>query len=362
MYSPQIKTMIDGFTLYQKPTCFLTSFARETVTDFDKIELDKRSVKNVYAVDVERDGARMLNFNKFETMEYTPPYYNQYDMLTPAQFDKRQFGKTVYEKVGNLNNFLNERQGWLSDTIVNAIEKMVSDALFNNQITLSDGSIITFNRKNTHYINRQNEKWSDSGSTTGNPISQLNDMCQLLVDDAKVSGAGAFQLICARNTVNALLTNEKFINNTKFDAGIKLTDIKMPTWNVNGATFHGQFSAGSFRINLWSYNAKFEVPSGYGYANEGTLQPFIPNGTALLLPEDVRFDLIYAGIDNSATMINNGSIGNINSLAMIKTKQLPYAYWSILSVGTTAFVYGVKARPLFIPTNNDCFCISYNLV
>lgn len=232
--------MIEGFTLYQKPNRFLTSFAREIVTDFDKIELDKRIVKNVYAVDVERDGARMVNFNKFETLEYTPPYFNQYDMLTPAQFDKRQFGKTVYEKVGNLNTFLNERQGWISDTIANAIEKMVSDALFNNQITLSDNSVITFNRKDTHYIDRTDSKWSGSG----NPISQINDMCQLLIDDAKVSGAGAFNLICARDTVNALLSNTKFIDNTKFDAGIKLTDIQMPTWNTNGATFHGQFSAG----------------------------------------------------------------------------------------------------------------------
>lgn len=358
MYSPQIKTMIDGFTLYQKPTCFLTSFAREIVTDYDKIELDKRSVKNVYAVDVERDGARMVNFNKFETIDYTPPYYNQYDSLTPAQFDKRQFGKTVYEKAGNLNNFLNERQGWLSDTIVNAIEKMVSDALFNNKITLCDGSSITFNRKDTHYINKENEKWS----STGDPIKHIDDMCQLLIDDAKVSGAGAFQLICARDTVNALLSNSKFRDHTKFDAGIKLTDIKMPTWNTNGATFHGQFSAGSFRINLWSYNAKFEVPKGFNYANEGTLQPYIPNGTALLLPEDVRFDLIYAGIDNSATMINNGSIGNINALTMIKAKQLPYAYWTIMTVGTASFVYGVKSRPLFIPTNNDCFVIAHSLV
>jgi hypothetical protein len=134
MYSPQIKTMIDGFTLYQKPTLFLTSFANDIVTDFDKVELDKRSVRNVYAVDVERDGARMVNFNKFETFEYTPPYFNQYDMLTPAQFDKRQFGKTEYERIGNLNNFLNERRGWISDTIVNAIEKMVSDNLIKSNV------------------------------------------------------------------------------------------------------------------------------------------------------------------------------------------------------------------------------------
>lgn len=358
MYSPQIKTMIDGFTLYQKPNCFLTSFASEIVTDYDKVELDKRSVRNVYAVDVERDGARMVNFNKFETLEFTPPYYNQYDMLTPAQFDKRQFGKTEYEKIGNLNTFLNERQGWLSDTIVNAIEKMVSDALFNNKITLSDGSEITFNRKDSHYINKQSEKWSG----TGNPIKHIDDLCQTIIDDAKVSGSGAFQLICARDTVNTLLANENFRKSTSFDAGIKLTDIKSPTWNTNGATFHGQFSCGSFRINLWSYNAKFEVPTGYNYANEGTLQPYIPNGTALLLPEDINFNLIYAGIDNSATMIHNGSIGNINSLAMIKTKQLPYAYWSLVSVGTAAFVYGVKSRPLFIPTNNDCFGIMHGLV
>jgi hypothetical protein len=359
MYSPQIKTMIDGFTLYQKPTLFLTSFANDRVTDFDKIELDKRSVRNVYAVDVERDGARMVNFNKFETFEYTPPYFNQYDMLTPVQFDKRQFGKTEYERVGNLNTFLNERQGWISDTIVNDIEKMVSDALFNNQITLSDGSIITFNRKDTHYIDKTSNKWN---TTDSNPIEDIEDLCQLTIDDGKMSGAGAFNLICARDTINTLLSNKKFREQTSFDQGIRLTDIKMPSWNTNGATFHGQFSVGSFRINLFSYNSKFEVPIGFNYANEGTLQPFIPNGTALLLAEGVRFDLIYAGIDNSATMINNGSIGNINSLTMIKTKQLPYAYWTIISIGTAGFVYGVKSRPLFIPTNNDGFSICYNLV
>jgi hypothetical protein len=47
---------------------------------------------------------------------------------------------------------------------------------------------------------------------------------------------------------------------------------------------------------------------------------------------------------------------------MIKTKQLPYAYWSIIAIGTAGFVYRVKSRPLFIPTNNDGFAIDYNLV
>lgn len=357
--SPQLKTMVEGFSTYQKPNLFLSSFATKHVLATEKVQLDKRSVKNVYAMDSEKGGARMVNFNNFETHEYTLPYFNLYSILTPEQFTQRAYGQTEYEQIGNLNTYVNERQGWLSDMLNNAVEKMAVDALYNNRIVMVNHEEIEFNRKSTHYINKGNAKWSDVEKS--NPIQDINDMAQLIIDDGRIAGGSAFNLICARDTVNVLLTNQKFKDNSKFDSGIKLTDIQMPTWNTHGATFHGQFSAGSARINLWSYNAKLEIPTGYGLAGEGELRSLIPNGTALLLGDEVRFDLYYAGIDNSALMINSNGF-NPDSLKMVKAEQLPYAYWSKIAEGTAGFVYGVKSRPLFVPVNNDGFAICHNLV
>lgn len=359
MYNPQIKTMIEGFQTYNKPNLFLSSFSKIILTNSDKIVLDKKNVKSVFAVDVEKGGARMQKFDSFSEFEYQPPYYNPYSILSPAEFEKKQYGKTEYEKIGNLNNYLNEKQSILADTIKNAIEKQVSDALFNNKINLIDGSEIVFNKKETHNISKTTSKWSNND---GNPIKDIEEACLLIIKDGKVNGAMSFNLILSANTISILLQNTKFRENSKFDSGLKLTDILMPEWNTSGAVFHGQFSCGAYRVNLWSYGAEIEIPTGFNFQNEGETISYIPNGSALLLAGNLDFNIVHAGIDNSCNMINNGSIGDISNLLMQKADVMPYAYWSVINIGSAGYVFGVKSRPLFIPKSNDAFVTLRDLI
>lgn len=302
-------------------------------------------------------GARMISENKFTTYEYRPPYFNIYNNLTPEQFSQRFAGQTIYERIGSLNEYLVEKQSHLYDTILNAKEKMLADALFLNQITLANGRKIEFNRLDSHYLTVA-KRWSTADS---NPLQDIQQMATLNVKDGNADGSQVQHLICGSNVAMALLSNPQFRENSNLNNAIRQSDIMLPQWNGSGAVFHGRFSAGSFLINLWSYNAELTVPTGYNLAGEGTSKPIIPTGTALLMLEQPNIKMYYAGLSHNAAMINTLT-NDPNALLMQKARTSVYSYWKEINPGETVFVYGVKSRPLPVPINNNDFSILTQLI
>lgn len=345
------KLMLEAFTKKQKPTTFLVNTAKKTVTTQTTVTLDSRTVKSFYSVNVQKGtGGRSVNMANFKNMEFETPEYNDYIPISPDELDKRQFGKTPFEASASMLELIVDRQSIISDMQRRSEEKQASDALFTGKITLIDGSTIDFNKQATHAITPQ-IKWN---TDTGKPLDDIEAACQLCKVDGKV-GSSTFNLIIADDSLNSLLNNQQFLDQAKAQFGIKRVDINMPENLTIGTAFHGQFSAGSFTINLFTYPQYYEIPTGYNFAGEGTALPYIPSKKALLLPTDIRFDMFYSGLYQVNNDMMTGNFEFNNAIEKVALEQLAYSYVEI-DKGSASIIAGLKSRPLFIPTNVDGFC------
>ena len=349
------KVMEVAFDKKQKPSMFLANFFKAKQLKSIKVEVQGRTVKSIYSVDVQLGtGGRRVDLSSYEKQEFVVPEYNDYATISEEDMFKAQLGETEYtNQAAKIADLITDRQEIISDSQRRAEEKQAADALFNGKVVLANGTKIEYNKKATHTIDKTSAKWN---TASGDPIADIKDACKLCVDDGKI-GTGLFNLILEDAGLVALLANEKFKASSNLIEGIKRNDINIPVELTAGAMFHGQISCGSYRVNLWTYNEKYMIPVGYGFANEGTEVGYIPQGYGILLPDNPNFSRYYGAVSNVNASTGIGGA----KLDLIETQQLPYAYDKI-NGGSAVTEAGVKSRPLCVPNDVDSFATFKNLV
>ncbi len=155
------------------------------------------------------------------------------------------------------------------------------------------------------------------------------------------------------------MQNDKFRENSNFNNKIERAQIGLPVEKTLGAFLHGRFAAGSYIINLWSYEGKYEIPKGFNFAGEGEQMTYIPKGRAILLPNEVNFTRYYGAINDTDFEGVNSFVGKV--LNLVETEQLPYACGCIKN-GSAFAQIGLKSRPLYAPINIDASCTFSNIV
>ncbi len=353
------KTMRVAFDNKQKPSMFLRNFFKKVQLDSNKLELQGRTVKAIYSVDVKAGtGGRLIDVAKHTSKEYNLPEYNDYSVITEDDIQKLHLGETEYTKAidaAKIADLITDRQEIISDAQRRAEEKQASDALFQGKIVLVGGDEIKFDKLATHTIDLSSKKWTTG---TNDPIDEIKKACILCQKDGKVK-TSLFNLILEDSGLIALLSNEKFKSGSNFDEGIKRTDINIPEELTPGASFHGRFSAASFRINLWTYNETYEIPKGFNFAGEGTEVGYIPTGCGVLLPDNPNFSCNYGVVNNVDA--SNGAFLAGAKLNMEQVEQLPYAY-DVVEHGSAHTEAGVKSRFACIPDNVNSFATFVNIV
>lgn len=350
------KVMEVAFDKKQKPSMFLANFFKKQQLKTIKVEVQGRTVKSIYSVDVKLGtGGRRVDLSQFEKQEFAVPEYNDYSVISEEDMFKVQLGETEYtQQAARAADLITDRQEIISDSQRRAEEKQAADALFNGKVVLADGTKIEYNKKATHSIDKSSAKWT---TETSNPLTDIKNACKLCVDDGKV-GTSTFNLILEDDGLLALLANKQFKAGSNYDEGIKRADISIPEELTPGATFHGRFSAGSFKINLWTYNEKYTIPEGFNFANEGTEVGYIPQGGGVLLPENPNFRRYYGAVNN-VDASNGVNVGGAK-LNLQEVEQLPYAY-DVVKGGSAITEAGVKSRPLCVPVDIDTFATFTNV-
>lgn len=348
------RTMTKAFEKVQQPTNFLSNFFKPVPLDGIVVEIQGKDVKATYSVDTQiGTGGRRHEFSYHETKEVIVPEYNDFTTISEADVFKKELGDTPYSvPATTVIDKVAKRQKFFSDMQRRAEEKQAADAFFLGKIVLANGDVIEFRKKDTHNITLT-EKWTNPNH---DPLEDIEKACELCITDGKISPE-EFNLILGKTALNALLNNPKFREGADLTKNIKRADISMPVKDSHGAVYHGQFSAGAYVVNLWSYNAKYEIPEGFGFANEGTSVPYIPTGRGLVLPSNPDFERYYGAINNT-NFENPGIIGG--TLSLVKTEQLPYAYDTVVN-GSGVTYAGVKSRPLHYPVNVDSFVTFENI-
>lgn len=349
------KAMEVGFDKRQKPSMLLSNMFKTKLLRTTKVEVQGRVVKSIYSVDVKLGtGGRRVELSSYDKKEFTIPEYNNFDIISEEDIFKVQLGETEYnQQIANIANLINDKQIPISDMQKRAVEKQASDALFQGKIVLTGGTEIKFNKKATHTISKSTAKWN---GTSGDPIKDIGDACKLCIEDGLLTTT-VFNFFAGDDVLNALLKNENFRENADANKGIKRSDIGIPEEQVPGGVYHGRISVGSSLVNIWTYNEKYTIPTGYDFAGEGTTVSYIPAGCALLVPVNPNFTKYYAAINN----VNAPSGIGGSKLQLVETEQLPYAYDELVD-GSAITKAGVKSRPLCVPVDVDCFATFKDLV
>ena len=249
----------------------------------------------------------------------------------------------------SLADILVDRQLILVKKIFRAVELQCRDAIFNGKIILINGDEIDFKQKAAL-------QYSTPLAWTNSTADPFNDFEVL---GGRVRQYGVKAIIDAVFGATAL---SKFLNNAivkdsaKFER-IERMALTSPMRNEEGADYHGTFSAGSYKINVWTYAQYVQVPEGFGLPNEGDKIPYIPTDKIACLPDKPDFRLYYAGVPTLTNKVSP-ELRDLTGLGMMPAvERIDFLPYFRVDEDAEAIKIGVKSRPLAIPAGIDQFGI-----
>lgn len=276
------KKLIAVYKERPRATSFLRSFFRvvESTTKTVSIEVQRGTEK--IAVDVERGTRGNRNsFSRSTESIFLPPYYKEYFDATELDLYDRLFGTEMID-ASVFTDFVNaiaDKLAMLQAKIDRAIEKMCSDVLNTGELVLKSGDKINFKRKTA-------SKVTSAFGTGNSPYKVIEAGCSFIRTKGKYQGT-VYNAIFSSDAWTAFLENADVIQRNDLK-NMALDSITAPQAQTNG-TLHGEISAGSYRVRLWTYPEYFEDTNG-------DTQPYLPAKKVIILPETPNFVLAFAGV------------------------------------------------------------------
>lgn len=350
------RTMLQAFKERANPTLFLSSWFKTGPRDIfrtKKCVIDIKRNGRPIAIDVVRGtGGRRINNKTFTTKEYEPPIYDLYNDYNDQELLNRLPGNTEYESIEESVQFMAlvvDDQIEVKDMILRAIEKQAADTLLTGSVPLINSETIDYKQKTSHQI-VSDPVWSNSG---GLPRVDITSACQLISDDAKITIGEYIAIFGTSAWENFIEKNQGPGEN--FDMkDAQLADIVLPTMNIEGASFHGYASAGSYKLQLWTYPQNYDVPTGFGLPNEGTTVPYIPADKVIIIPPSRFIDLrlVFAGLPKLVDRVDPRlrGIGLTATPSIIAADFDPYGF---VDESAVCAKIGVRSAPLVVPTQID---------
>lgn len=352
------KSTMRLFEQGSKPMQGLRSFflsPSENIKDTLSLNLDIVRYARKISINVAKGtGGRYNDFRKFTNKEYFPPEYNEYTDLKSKDMFLRSPGKNEYQPKTSQDivSTMATNLIKLGEIIERGEIKQAHDALFAGKVTLINGDIIDYDKKTDHNF-VPSVKWDNASAT---PLDEISNGISKIEEDSK-RDITEINALCSPRLIDPILKALKAKNVDYADPMAFLrSNIAMPDYaNMNGMAYHGRFAINGYTVNLWSYDGRYEIPTGYSIANEGTETTYIPANSLILFPSGVRFDMIYAGVESNNFTTNaalKGNFGISNFMPTIEAgARVIYGEPDMKTF--KAVNYGVKASPLAVPTDID---------
>ena len=265
------------------PMSFLRSFFKTNESTSKTVSIAVQRGTEKIAVDVMRGSHGQRNtFSKATEKVFLPPFYREYFDITEMDlYDVFQASGADPILYAEFAQSVAEKMGELVSKIERAYELQCSQVLHTGVVTLNNGDSIDFGRKSGSFVTP-----NDWGST-GDPFANVQAGCKWIRQNGKSQGAN-FNLILGETSLGEFMSNAKVLA----QADLRRIDhlaIGRPQRDSVGATTHGQFSAGDYNITLWSYPEYYDNSSSVS-------TPYIDPKTAILLPEQPKFNLEFAAV------------------------------------------------------------------
>lgn len=278
-------------------------FPRETTPSFYVDIRVKRGTRKI-AVDVMRfTEGQATKSTKLTENKYLPPYYELEYFFNRDEIYMRALEMGgLNSATGNrmiaqnaLDNLMEQR-----NMIERSIRKQQAEVLQTGTITLVNGDNIDFRRKSASMVDvvtEGSQYWSNVSGAT--PLADLAKGGKFLRNVGTATG-NVLNYIGRSETIAALMATDDFRDYADF-RHIERMNIGMPEFtDATGFTFNGQFAAGDFRVNLWSYDEIYEDA-------DGNDQYYLEDGTVILLPVNFQGKTVFGALPGMSDSTIGGS-------------------------------------------------------
>jgi hypothetical protein len=323
---------------------FSSWFPRETTPSF-YVDIQVQRGTRKIASDVERfTEGQATKSTKVTHNKILPPYYELEYYFNRDEIYMRalEFG-ALNSPDGNrmiaenaLTNLVEQRL-----MIERSIRKQHADVLQTGVVTLVNGDNIVYRRKAESMVDlvaSGGVYWSNK--TTATPLADIAKGGKFLRNRGTATG-NVLNYVGRSETIAALMATDDFKANADW-RHIDRMNIGMPQFSDStGFTFNGQFAAGDFRVNLWSYDELYEDDNGNDvyYLNQGIV---------VLLPVNFVGKTVFGALPG----MKNATVGGASTKipAAIETDYLirPFYDERTLSSGMK-----MSSAPVVIPVTID---------
>lgn len=265
---------------------------------------EKIAVDVIRGTNGNRNQITRSNVKVFET-----PFFHEYIDITTLENYNRVFGESTVSDtmVADLVSEAMVEAAAVVDKINRRYELQWSQVFETGIVQLVNGENIDFKRKAESIVDVSvsgGGYWSAGAATIK---EDLTEGCEFLRTVGK-SNVAVMNAYMGEGALNAFLSATQTLaeGDTRW---IKRMSIEMPSRTPNGMAFHGQYSAGSWVVNVFTYPDYYDL--------SGVSTPFIPTNKVFLVPsEGFRFTHKYAAtptvfeVGNAAAPLGGRVIGN----------------------------------------------------
>lgn len=339
------KAVIARYSNETKEVYGLAKLFPTVKSDSPLVAIEVERNNQFIAVDVKRctDG----NFNTFGVTQeslYLPPYFKEKFVINQCDKYNDVFNSASINLGGTSGkSLLNDnvkKLNVLKQKIERAIELQRWQVLQTGIVTLENGDSIDFKRlaASTKVLSGA-EMWS--APTTANPYKDLQDGMAFLRNTGRSQG-GEVNVIMGTDALANFLANDIVLKQADIRR-INRMDINAPQYDsTTGMSFHGQVSTSDFNVNLYSYNATYEVMEG----GVKVSKQYLDKDTVIMLPSDFRAKTAFGALPILFKQANGGGqyVANMATDFYIRD----YVDQEVLN-----WIHEISSAPLAIPITID---------
>lgn len=277
--------------IYQEkimPTAFLRSFFVPKESQTKLVSIAVRRGREMAAVDVQRGTEGNRNtFSKGSRKTFLPGYFEEYLDATELDFYDTMWNGTGTVDVQIFKDWLDQAVDALDELISKidrAYEIMCSQVFESGTVVLASGDNINFGRKAGSLVGHSAA--TDFATGTVSPYDVIEAGCNFIRTKGKSRGT-VLNCIMGSQAHADFMKNDIVLERNDLQS-IKLDSIREPQ-RVSDATLHGEITAGSFRVRIWTYNEYYDTAAGDH--NE-----YINPKKIVILPEAPNFNFMYSGV------------------------------------------------------------------
>lgn len=314
-------------------------FFPDKAYDAELLSIEVQRNKRKIAVDVERCTGPNLNKKTRMTEKlYRPPYFHEgFDFCKCDGYrDTFGAGEANFNR-GRIPVLANSSRSEL-DTIDNmvkrAIELQRAQILQYGYVQLKNGDSINYNRL-AESMETATVPWATLA--TADPLGDLQKGGQFIRTKG-LSSSMEFNAIMGPTAFSNFRNNPKVIADSDIRR-INRGELNMPQFNeVSGMVFQGQYAAGDFIVNIWTYSEVYEDPA------TGNEIPYLDPENVVMLPKDFVGETSYA----TTPLIAGEGTGRYIRMAVGK-----YTIYDVIDQIKAAWQIIYQSSPLAIPITVD---------